>query len=345
MPRKTKSTRQSTSKRAKFTVGIDLGGTKAAAALVDSQGKIIAEVFRPTVPDRLKTMDPRASHKAPIGAMVKEHIAYVVGAMAEAVVGLLKDKNLHPSEIHGIGLASAGPMNIEKGTLDYPSNFLGWKVVPLVDLLKKRLAKDGIRLPVSFQNDAIAAALGEGWVGSARGDETYAIITVGTGIGTGVIFNGRPAQSRGMGSEWGHMMVDCRGSRTADSDALYVRTVEGLASGTGLIRRARARGFVGETASDLAQAASAGDAMALELFAEASEALASLMYSLSIGFHPERFVFSGGMLAIKEMYLPQAKELYKRMMQDYPDFAAPITTAKLGTRAGVIGAARLPYLI
>ncbi len=336
--------KKASSKRAKFTVGVDLGGTKAAAALVDAKGRLLAETFRPTVPERLKTMDPRASDKAPIAAMVREHINYVVGAIAETVTGLIKDNDLRTSDLLGIGLASAGPMNIERGTLEYPSNFTGWKVVPLVELVRKRLATEGVRLPISFQNDAIAAALGEGWVGSARGDQTYAIITVGTGIGTGVIFNGRPAQARGMGSEWGHMMVEARGLRSDSPDGYYVRTVEGLASGTGLIRRARARGFDGETASDLAEAARSGNAMALELFAEASEALASLMYSLSIGFHPERFVFSGGMLAIKDLYLPQAKELYKKLIADYPDFAAPIATAKLGTRAGVIGAARLPYL-
>lgn len=260
--------------------------------------------------------------------------------MADAVV----ECAAQAGSLLGVGLASAGPMNIFEGTLDNPANFAGWKIVPLVSMLDEELRRRKIRTRVHFQNDAIAAALGEGWVGSASGCETYAMITVGTGIGSGVIFNGRPAQSKGMGSEWGHMLAHAPGL-IGDEENLYERTVEGLASGTGLIRRAKKRGFKGESAADLAVAATAGDPLALEIFAGGSEALAALMFSLSLGFNPEKFVVSGGMLAIKEHFLPRAIELYRTLMKrKAPSFLAPVQTAKLGTKAGVIGAARLPLL-
>jgi glucokinase len=332
-----------------YTVGIDLGGTKVAAALVDHQGKIVSEARLPTVPPWMKELDPRATTGEPSQTDVRKHITYVVSAMADATTEVLAPLALKRSgksidKILGIGLASAGPMNLEKGTLDYPSNFKGWKIVPLVRSLQKALEKRGLKKPITFQNDAVAAALGEGWVGRAKECHTYAMITVGTGIGTGVVFNGSPAQSRGMGSEWGHLMVNAPGIQF-DPSSYNDRSVEGLASGTGLIRRAKALGFRGESAADLAEAAKRGDPLALKVFAGASEALAALFYSLSLGFHPQKFVVSGGMLAIQEHFLPQAKDLYRELMiEKNPKFLTSIQVAKLGTKAGVIGAARLPRL-
>lgn len=325
-----------------FTVGIDLGGTKVAAALVDDRGRIVKESRRATVPPWMANLDPRTLEK-PDSKDVRRHIDYVITAMAEATLECTEA--LPPkTKLLGVGLASAGPMDIGKGTLVNPSNFRGWKKVPLVSLLREKLAASRLKTRIEFQNDAIAAAIGEGWTGVAKGKQTYAVITVGTGIGTGVIFNGKPAQSRGMGSEWGHALAFAPGMMKEPA-TIREREVEGLASGTGLARRARAMGLSFESAAEIATAASAGDAKAKELFEGASEALAALFYTLSLGFHPEVFAVSGGMLAIREHFLPQAIELYRNVMTaSGPDFLTPIRIAKLGTKAGVIGAARLPRL-
>lgn len=332
---------------ATYSVGIDLGGTKVSAALVDDQGRLLTEVRKPTVPPWLKDQDPRNAAHQPKPREVQRHIDYVVSTMADAVLeasqpvrdGLVKGR------IIGVGLASAGPMNIEKGTLEYPANFRGWKKIPLVKLLSDALRERKIKGPLAFQNDAMAAALGEGWIGVAKGKQTYAMITVGTGIGSGVIFNGRPAQSSGMGSEWGHLLVNSVGSMRFP-ETLYERTVEGLASGTGIVRRAKAKGLQGETAADLARAAREGNLIAREIFTGASEGLAALFYGLSLGFHPDMLVVTGGLLGIKDLFLPQAIELYKELIRlRNPEFSTPIRVSKLGNRAGVIGAARLPRLM
>jgi len=347
MPQKT-SQKTSLKTTSSFSIGIDLGGTKVAAALVDAKGGIVSESVRPTVPPYLHGQDPRNT-KTTSARDVREHIQYVIGSIADATIELFDSvPGSVAKNLAGIGLASAGPMNLGRGSLDYPSNFKGWKVVPLVELLSEALEQRGLKLRkghgIFFQNDAMAAALGEGWVGSAKGCKTFAVVTVGTGIGTGVIFNGQPAQSTGMGSEWGHMLVNCAGL-TDDGEDLEFRTVEGHASGTWLIRRAQARGFRGANAADLAEAAKMGDKIAKEAFLGASEALAALLFSLSLGFHPEKFVVSGGMLAIKEMFLPQTIELYRKLIkQKGPQFLAPVQVAKLGIKSGVIGAARLPWL-
>jgi glucokinase len=320
----------------KFTVGIDLGGTKVATALVDEAGNIHKETRRPTVPaDYIRDLTPSPSQ-------VKNHTQYVMSAIAEAVLEVTQGVKL--SQVRAVGLASAGPLNTLKGTLNHPANFPGWKIVPIVKLLKAELIAHGLNRPLYFQNDAIAAALGEGWIGKTANCSTYAMITLGTGIGTGVILNGQPAQSRGMGAEWGHLIVQAPQIQDAQNE-LYERTVEGLASGTGLFQRACARGFQGANTAELATAARKGDAVALRTFIEASEALAALFFNLSLGFHPEKFVVTGGMLPIRDLFLPQAISLYRDLIKKQgPEFLAPILISKLGNSAGVIGAARLSHL-
>jgi glucokinase len=327
-----------------LTIGLDLGGTKIAAALVDSRGQTLEVMVSPTVPHDLSTQDPRATAK-PSPASVRKHIQYVVEAMAKATIKVLGTHS--PKELLGIGLASAGPMNLEEGTLNYPSNFKGWKNVPLVELFQKALAKEGLKRPqnfIHFQNDAIAAALGEGWVGKAAGCDTYAMITVGTGIGTGVILNGKPAQSRGMGSEWGHLLVSARGLG-ADPLSYASREVEGISSGTGLVLRAKEQGLDFSSAHQIAEAARAGDSRARALFEGAAEGLAALFFSLSLGFHPEKFVVGGGMLAVQDLFLKRAIDIYRQSLKDKnPLFVAPVEISRLENKAGVIGAARLPHL-
>lgn len=339
-----KTASKSSRANATFTIGIDLGGTKVAAASVSADGKVLSESRRPTVPPFMAELDLRThADFKPTPSQVRSHVKYVIEAMADAAEECLSSVGKAPRSL-AVGLASAGPMSIEKGTLIDPSNFLGWKTVPLVSLLRDELKSRKLSADVHFQNDAIAAALGEGWTGSAKGCSTYVMITVGTGIGTGVIFNGKPAQSRGMGSEWGHMIANSVGFMR-DPGSFVEREVEGFASGTGIIRQARLHGLQYPSASEVAEAARNGDKEALALFAGASEALASLMYSLSLGFNPEVFCVSGGMLAIKNLFLPQAIDLYKEAMKlRSPEFLAPVKVAKLGTKAGVIGAARLPHL-
>ena len=325
------------------TIGIDLGGTKVSAALVDAHGHIVHETKRPTVPPGMSEFDPKKSTKAPGASDVRKHVAYVVSAMTEAALECAEQLK-SPKLLRGIGLASAGPMNIDEGTLLYPANFRGWKKVALVNELEKSLKAQGLRSKVGFQNDAMAAALAEGWIGAAKGCQTFAVITVGTGIGTGVIFNGRPAQSRGMGSEWGHIISNSPGFST-DPLSFREREVEGLASGTGLVKRAQVQGLQFGSVRELAAAAKAGDQDAKALFQTSSEALASLFYSLSLGFHPEMFALSGGMISVRELFLPQAVSIYKTAMKaNNPKFLAPVRLAKLGTYSGVIGAARLPHL-
>lgn len=332
-----------------YTIGVDLGGTKMLTALVDSQGRVVHQTTRPVTPPDRPHLDPRDPYQ-PTAAEAKKHVEYVVEAMADTVVECAqhlapKDRRL----IRGMGLASAGPMDLSNGLLIDSSNMKGWKRVALVASFAKACGRRDLpatlKRPAGFQNDAVAAALGEGWVGVAKSKSTYVMITVGTGIGTGVILNGRPAQSEGRGSEWGHLICESRGlsKRTDDPDR---SSPDGIASGTGLVRQAQLFGYSEfKTARQITEAATRGDVRAKDLLLQSSEALAALFYSLSLGFNPEIFAVTGGMLAMKEFFLPQAIDIYRSAIRTkYPSFEKPIKVSKAGTIAGVIGAARLPRL-
>ncbi|MNK07429.1 N-acetylmannosamine kinase [compost metagenome] len=316
-------------KKNTYTIGFDLGGTKLAAALVSQTGEMLDFIKVP--------VDMKREHSA---AKTQKR---VINLMADIALDF---KNRFPkqtsgSSFLGVGLASAGPLNTEKGQLEHPVNYPGWKVVPIRDLLEKEIQSRGFKTKVHFQHDGTAAALAEGWVGGAKDMSSFALVTVGTGVGTGIIFNGMPAQSRGMGSEYGHIAIDIQSLKAAP-DQLHHFTVEGIASGTGLLRRAKEMGFQGSSVEELTDA---GDSKYDVLYKDMSLALAILCHNLSVGYNLERIFVSGGLIKIKHLYLENMKKHYRSLIRQInPAFECKIEIAKTKNHAGVIGAAYLPYL-
>jgi glucokinase len=315
-----------------FTIGLDLGGTKLAGALLNQNGEILDFIKIPV--EMKKEGTASKTQKRVIGLMTD-----ICHDFSRRFPTECKSKNFK-----GIGLASAGPLDTEKGLLINPINFPGWKTVPIRDLLKKSLEQSKLKTPVAFQNDAIAAALAEGWIGGAQKLSSYGIITIGTGIGSGIIFNSKPCHSKGMGSEFGHLILDFN-SVMKNPKNLNKYTVEGIASGTALLRRSKELGFQGESVEELVKAYKAGDKKYQILFDEMAFALAVLCFDLSIGFHLEGIFISGGLIKIKELYLEDLKKNYNNLITQFnPKFKTKIQMAKTQNQAGVIGAGYLPYL-
>ena len=316
---------------AKFTVGLDLGGTKLAGALVNSNGEILS--FHKASILHLKTSSPKTQQRQ------------IIELMTSMILNFKKEfpKSFQTTHFAGVGLASAGPMNVEKGCLLNPSNFPGWKTAPLQKELTDNLKKHRINFPVAFQNDAIAAALAEGWIGGAQKLKSYAVVTIGTGIGSGVIFQGQPLQTNGMGSEFGHLIL--QNNMIQKTGDLKNYTVEGVASGTGILKRAKARGFEGSSIEELVQSIENGQKKYQVHFDDAADALAALCYNLSIGFNLEKILFSGGLIKVKSLYYERMKKKYLTLVNEMnPYFRCPIQVAKCLNQAGVLGAAYLPYL-
>lgn len=316
----------------KYSIGLDLGGTKLATALVDSRGNVLEYNKFPL--EINKTKSPQEAKKKVISFMQSACEDY---------------KRRYPAQTSaknfmGVGLASAGPLNVKAGELIDPSNFKDWKHFKIVNELTLALKKSNWLPKIYFQNDAIAAAFAEKWIGAAQNCNSFVVITVGTGIGTGVIFNNLPCQTDGMGSEWGHLLIDVKGMQQPKS-IITEHTVEGIASGTALLKRAHALGFKGNSVEELVVANEQTNQYKI-LFEDMAWALASLCYSLSMGFHFDKILFSGGLIKIKHLYWDQTKKIYADMIrQRNPAFLAPIAVAKAGNKAGVIGAASLPYLL
>ncbi|HPI41582.1 MAG TPA: ROK family protein [Pseudobdellovibrionaceae bacterium] len=312
-----------------YSIGIDLGGTKVASALVRSDGKIIS-YLKDSVLEIKSIQEARLSQKKMIQLMVSHCQKHL-------------DKNsrlVTSHKLKGIGLASAGPLNVKSGELIYPSNFPNWKKFPIVADLKKELKAQNLTSKVFFQNDAVASALAEGWTGGAKNLNSYAVITIGTGIGTGVIFNQKPVQSEGMGSEFGHLIVS-----QFDNSSFYKKTVEGLASGTALVKRANEEfNFKCTQVEDIILALKTRPDLKA-LFNDMSISLAALCYNLSIGFHLEKILFSGGLSKVNSLYLPKTRIIYKENINLFnKSFLTSLSLAKTGNKSGVIGSARLPYL-
>ncbi len=314
-----------------MTVGLDLGGTKLAGALVNSNGEILS--FHKASILHLKTGSPKTQQRQ------------IINLMTNMILNFKKEfpQAFHVSQFAGIGLASAGPMNVDKGCLLNPTNFPGWKTAPLQKDLIDSLKQHRMNVPVAFQNDAIAAALAEGWIGGAKDLTSYAVVTIGTGIGSGVIFRGHPVQTNGMGSEFGHLIIQNNLIKSAAD--LKPNTVEGIASGTGILRRAQLLGFKGNSVEEVVQAIETGQKKYQVLFDDAADVLAALCYNLSIGFNLEKILFSGGLIKVRYLYFERMKKRYLGLVNEMnPYFRCPLQVAKALNQAGVLGAAFLPYL-
>lgn len=310
----------------KLFVGVDIGGTKVAAGLVNASGEISSPVRVP-----MNT-----------GGSAQQGLDSVLDAIARVL------PNDH-SNIAGIGICSAGPLDPSTGVILNPPNLPCWTNFPLAESVQKAHS-----LPVKVDNDANGAALAEARWGAARGYGNVFYATLGTGIGTGIVSNGKIYHGRtGAAGEGGHMSVDYRGPICLCGKP---GCIEVYASGNAIAKRARERVAVGAAASLLefaggnvaaltgetvARALSAGDPVAKEIVAESAEIL-SVWLSNIIDFQdPEIIVIGGGAAAL---YRPFFDDICKRV----PELAinpraheVPIVFARYGADAGIAGGAAL----
>ena len=310
-----------------LTVGVDIGGTKVAAGVVDSEGRVLDKVRRET-PHRTKS--PR---------VVEDTIAEAVTTLAGSY------------SIHAIGIGAAGFVDAGRATVLF-SPHLSWRNEPLRDALARRL-----RLPVVVENDANASAWAEWRFGAGRGEDQLVVVNLGTGIGGAVVSGGAIQRGRyGMAGEFGHMQVVPGGIRCECGNR---GCWEQYASGNALVREARelananspvAQGLLARVDGDPAritgmvvtEAARDGDLAAVELFQEVGHWLGVGIANLAAAYDPGRFVIGGGVSEAGELLLAPAREAFRRSLTGRgfrPE--ADIVRAQMGNDAGLIGAADL----
>lgn len=311
----------------RVALAIDLGGTETRAALVGDDGRFLAEERAPT-----RANDGPDAVIADIAAMAARLRA---GRPDIAPIG--------------IGVGAPGPLDGEAGISIAPPTLAGWRDVPLA----ARLAA-ATGLAARVENDANAAALGEWRFGAGVGTRDMVFVTVSTGIGGGVIAEGRLLRGRrGLAAEIGHMAISAESSRRCACGALGC--FEALASGTALGQAAddlarsggapslldRAAGGP-VTARHVGQAARDGDAAALALLDEEARWLGIGFVNLLHLYSPEMIVVGGGVGQLLDLLLPGIRsEIEARAMIAYRD--VPVVPAELGDRAGLVGAAGLVF--
>lgn len=317
----------------RYAVGVDLGGTKVAAGVVDGQGRLLSRVHR-------------ATEAARGTAVVLDNITRAVAEALARVPGQVRE------QVAGVGVGAPGTVDYATGAVRFAPN-LRWHEVPLRDLLAARLG-----LPVRVDNDANCAALGEQWAGAARGKAHVLLVTLGTGVGGGLILGGEVYRGAGgFAGEVGHMAVVPDGPRCgcgqrgclevfASARAVAARARELVAAGRGEAIQAAARrlGRAQVDARAVILAAQQGDAEARELLVRAGRYLGSALAGLVNLLNPEAVVVGGGLARAGELLLAPAREEIARRALPAPRAQVALSVAALGNAAGMVGAAGLVLL-
>jgi glucokinase len=318
-------------KRRPPVLAIDLGGTKMMAAIVSHPPEIAARDYSLTLAD--------------------EGVAAVTGRIFSAIDRLLSAQNIASSQLHGISIAAAGAIDTERGVVTSSPNLPGWRDVPLRDMVKERYKVNTVII-----NDANAEALGEHQLGAGRGVDNLILVTVGTGIGGGIIVNGRLyTGSSGSAGEVGHITVDVNGPRCSCGN---IGCWEMLASGRAMAREAKARLRGGEksiltemvkgeieeiTTEKIDAAARQGDSLALEVISRGATYLGIGMVSLVNAFNPEMIIVGGGVAKMGELLLEPARQVVRERAFKLASGAVRIVPTQLGDDGGVLGGAVFAY--
>jgi glucokinase len=302
-----------------YSIGVDLGGTNLRAAVIDRSGTIIEKIS--------------ASTNMPEGR--EAVVASIVGAIAR-----LRDK-YGSGPLAGIGVAVPGFILMEPGVIVGSNNLAALEDYPIRDDISRRLGER-----VILENDANAAALGEKWMGAGRDVDDLVLLTLGTGIGGGIISGGRVLHGHvGMAGEIGHMTVDPVGNPCGCGN---VGCLEKHASATAVVAMAKLL-HLGEdrpevTSEFVCQLAKAGDAKAKMVFERMGRALGLAIGNLVNIFNFPLYLMSGGMLPAWEFFMPALLEEVERRSFTYRNAKTRIEQAVLGNEAGLYGAAYLPFV-
>ncbi len=312
----------------RVVVGVDIGGTKVATGLVNGEGEILSR-FR----------SPMLTTGAPSNGL---------DAVATAIRGLFTDE-VTQSRMTAIGICAPGPLNPTTGVIINPPNLPIWHNYPLADEMRRVYS-----VPVSVDNDANAAALAESKWGAGRGYRNFFYATIGTGIGTGIILDGRIFHGKtGAAAEGGHLGIDCNGPVCNCGKRGCIET---LAAGPAIARRARqkleqnsksilwemAGGNIQAVSSEMVGRANAlNDNVGREVMRETLDLLAYWLGSIIDLLEPEAIVIGGGVSSLLAPFLDEIRERWRGACINPRPLEIPLLLAHYGEGAGIAGAAAL----
>jgi len=307
-------------------VGVDLGGTNIKAGLLDGQGGV-----------RIKISIATEGEGGP---------DHVIGRIGQAIKEVIEKGGVARPGIGGVGIGAPGSMNAREGIIILPPNLPGWYNVPLRDRVRELSG-----LPTLLENDANAAAVGEFWAGAGKGTSDVVIFTLGTGVGGGVISEGRIIRGYfDNAGELGHMIVQPNGRKCGCGQVGCLESYSSAAATAKLVSEAleaggkaslRQRLDAGEPIESVhvEQAAKAGDALAERIWDEACFYLALACVNMQHFCNPQRVVLSGGMIGAGDFLLDRVRKHLDQQTWKAAEDKPEVVLATLGNDAGFIGAA------
>lgn len=316
-------------KRVKLVVGVDLGGTNVRASVVDSTGRILSEA--------------RMDSKAMEG--LEATLAQTVATVRQAV----ESASLEMSAIAGIGIGIPGTIRNSTGVVDWNPNFKGWDHVQVRQPLVGEL-----HVPVQMGNDANVAALGEYTFGAGIGSKIMLMLTLGTGVGSGLIIGGRNYTGvTDCAPEIGHHIIDVNGPQCGCGN---FGCLEALVQRDAICQRAQKKAHMGRATSLLekskhdlryitprmiAEAAAEGDEVSIETLAETGYYLGIGISNVINIINPDKIVIGGGISLAGDLLMEPMRRTVEVNAIYGPLQACEIVTARLGDDAGVLGGAAL----
>ena len=306
----------------KYCFGVDIGGTTVKIGLFTTEGELL--------------------EKWEIKTRTENHGEAILPDVAESLQNKMQEKNIRKSEVDGIGIGIPAPV-MEDGVVQKTAN-LGWGYKEVT-----REMKELTGLPVAAGNDANMAALGEMWLGAGKGQKNMIMVTLGTGVGGGIIVNGKPlAGSHGAGGEIGHFCVNEEETETCGCG--NTGCLEQYASATGISRLARRRLERDDSPSSLRgseisakavfDALKEGDAVAKEIVEEFGSYLGHALAAIVVITDPSVIVIGGGVSKAGEILLEYV-EKYFHEKAFFANQDTRFVLAQLGNDAGICGAAKL----
>lgn len=315
----------------KYSIGVDLGGTDIKAGLLSEDGSLS---YRMVVSTRV---DDGAK---PIATRIADTIRKIINAT--------ESESQQNRKIIGIGIGAPGLIIANSGIIHFSPNFPGWTDIPLLDYVSTEL--DEIDLPLYIDNDVNVMVLGELHHGAGVGYENVVALTLGTGVGGGVVI-GRQVYhgSWNTAGELGHTIVQPNGRKCGCGNK---GCLEAYAGAKGIVERTQQRIAEGKktslaydelTPKQIANAANDGDKLAVEIFSETGRYIGIALTSIAHILNPQIAIIGGGIAAAGESLLFQhIRKEFKQRTMDIPS-EMEIIPAKLGNQAGLVGAAMLAY--
>lgn len=312
----------------KYRIGVDVGGTNVKIALVDFDGKI---VYSNTVPTRAE-MGFEAG----------------VNNIKQAIKDLMQETNESAQTIEAIGFGLPGQIDYKEGVVKNLPNIPGWVNVPLAKIIE-----DEFSIPTRLDNDVRCAALGELNFGAGKGCENLICITVGTGIGSGIVLNGKLVRgAKNAAGEIGHIKMTMEGGPLCGCGDYGC--FEAYASGPAIVSMAKEYISGGksakykEMAADgiispyiVAQAALQGDAVSIQIFKQMGKIIGLGLTSVINLLNPEKIIIGGGVADAGDILLEPIKQTIKERAMAIQGSCVQIVPAQLANTAGVIGASLL----